>query len=147
MTLAAALSPTYYQDLFTSMSEALIFADAAGIICSWNSAAEALFGFTAAEAIGQSLDLIIPEPLRKAHWVGYHAAVERGMTRHAGSRVTKSLCKSGNPLYVDMSFAIVKNQAGEVTGSMAIARDFTARHLEKKQLQQQLAAAMEKPSA
>lgn len=139
MTLAAFLSPTHYQDLFTSMSEALIFADTAGIIRSWNNGAQALFGFTTAEALGQSLDLIIPEPLRKPHWAGYHAALARGAVSQSGARITKALRKSGAPLYVDMSFAIVKDGSGEITGAMTIARDATERHLEDKQLRRRLA--------
>lgn len=136
---------TPYADLVTCMSEALIFSDRQGIIQAWNPGAQSLFGFDAAETIGQSLDLIIPESLRKAHWDGYHQAISRGATLHCGrSRITRALHKSGNPLYVDMSFAVVKNQAGETTGAMAVARDATQRYQEEKQLRKQLAALTEK---
>jgi PAS domain S-box-containing protein len=131
---------TIYQDILECMSEALIFADREGIIQIWNSGAEFIFGYTAAEAVGQSLDLIIPEPLRKAHWDGFHRAINLGTTTHCRrSVITRSLRKSGQPLYVDMSFAVVKNQAGETTGSTAIARDATERYLEEKRLRRQTA--------
>ncbi|HCE10698.1 MAG TPA: hypothetical protein DIT28_16440 [Oxalobacteraceae bacterium] len=126
-------------DILRCMPEALIFADLEGIIRLWNPGAESVFGFTAAESIGQSLDLIIPERLRKAHWEGFQKAINRGGTVPGrGSLVTRSLHKSGEQRYVDMSFAMVKNQTGEIIGSMAVARDATARYLEEKNIRKQL---------
>ncbi len=139
---------TSYRDVLECMSEALIFADPEGIIRIWNQGAEAVFGHAAADALGRSLDLIIPEPLRKAHWDGFYQAIRRGATLHGRrSIVTRALHQSGRQLYVDMSFAIVKDQAGAITGSMAVARDATERHLEQKSLRQQLAACLAKPPA
>ncbi len=137
---------TQYQDMFTCMSEALILADAGGIIRTWNGGAEHVFGFSATEAVGQSLDLIIPEALRKAHWHGYEKALERGAVSHGGSRITKALHKSGQPLYVDMSFAVVRNRAGKTTGAMAVARDATERYQEEKALRRRLAELEQKPA-
>lgn len=139
--------PTLYRDILDCMSEALIFADPQGIIRIWNPGAECLFGYTAAEAIGQSLDLIIPEPLRKAHWEGFDRAIGLSATKHGRrSMITRSLHKDGRQLYVDMSFAVVRNQAGETIGSTAVARDATARHLEEKQRRHQLTGLASKPS-
>lgn len=104
-------------------ADAAIYADCEGIIRLWNAAAERLFGFTANEAIGQSLDLIIPEKLRAAHWRGFDAAMASGQTRHAGAPTrTKALTKSGNIIYAEMSFAVVKDDASGEIGSIAIAR-------------------------
>jgi PAS domain S-box-containing protein len=129
-----------YRDLVESMSEALIFADMQGVIRIWNPGAESIFGYTAAEAIGQNLDLIIPEQLRKAHWEGFQRAMNHGGTIHGRrSAMTRSLRKNGQPLYVDMSFAVVRNPAGETSGAVAIARDATERYLEEKNLRRQLA--------
>ena len=114
-------------DIVACMHEAVILADLKGIVVVWNHGAETLFGFTADEAIGQTVDLIVPEKMRKAHWDGFNKAVEHGDTLSAkGSRMTRALQKSGEPLYVDMSFAMVRNAAGELTGSIAVARDATA---------------------
>ena len=110
------------------MMEAVIHADRQGLIALWNPAAETMFGFSTAEAIGQSLDIIIPERLREAHWRGFHAAIVSGRTRLNGRpTVTRALHKSGATLYVEMSFAMVCATSGEVIGSVAVARDATER--------------------
>jgi len=121
-------------DLFAAIveqtSDAVVFADRDGVIQAWNASAEALFGFAAAEAIGQSVDLIIPERLREAHWKAFDRALETGRTRLGRrSLITRSLHKSGEKLYVDMSFAVVHDRGGAVVGSVAIARDATERYL------------------
>jgi PAS domain S-box-containing protein len=109
-------------------TDALIYSDRDGKIARWNAAAQALFGFTASEAIGQSLDIIIPEHLRAAHWAGFDKAVASGTTRLAGRpSLTRALHKSGARLYVEMTFAVVKDEAGAVVGSVAVARDVTER--------------------
>jgi len=114
-------------------ADAIIFADVEGLIRVWNSAAGRLFGFTAEEALGKNLDLIIPERLREAHWRGYHRAMETGTTRLAGRpTMTRGLHRSGQKLYVEMSFAVVRLPSGAVAGSVAVARDATARYEEQK---------------
>lgn len=133
------------QEVLENIADALIFADKEGIIRIWNPAAEAIFGYSASEAMGQSLDLIIPEHLRDAHWRGYHQAIAHGATRHGRrSMITRALHKAGHALYADMSFSIVKNQSGETIGSAAIARDATQRYQEEKQLRRQLAESLQK---
>jgi PAS domain S-box-containing protein len=109
-------------------TDALIYADRDGNILRWNQAACALFGFGSAEALGRSLDLIIPEHLRAPHWTGYRAAMASGSTRLAGRpSLTRAVRKDGSKLYVEMTFAVVKDEAGAVVGSVAIARDVTER--------------------
>ena len=122
------------------VADAIIFADRQGVIRLWNPAAEAVFGFSADEMIGQSLDLIIPERLRPAHWKAFHQAIEAGRTR-LGRRalITRSVHKSGARLYVDLSFAIVRDAAGEVAGAVAVARDATDRHTSETTMKQRLA--------
>jgi PAS domain S-box-containing protein len=114
--------------ILEQMADALVYSDASGTIRSWNRAAEALFGYSAAEALGRSLDLIIPEHLRAAHWRGFDAAIKNKATRLNGRpTITRGLHKSGNKLYVEMSFALVLDDAGVVLGSVAVARDVTER--------------------
>lgn len=109
-------------------TDALVYADAGGTIVRWNRAAGSLFGYEASEAIGQSLDLIIPEHLRAAHWKGFHAAMASGSTRLGGRpTLTRAVHMSGAKLYVEMTFAVVSNDSGQVLGSVAIARDVTER--------------------
>ena len=122
----------FAHSIIEQAADAVIFADAEGVIRMWNAAAVAVFGFTASEAVGRSLDLIVPEQLRNGHWAGFHRAIESGATRLSGrATVTRALSKSGQPLYVELSFAVVRT-AGRVAGSVAIARDVTRRQLEER---------------
>jgi len=110
------------------MAEAVVYSDRNGIIERWNGGAVATFGFTASEALGQNLDLMIPEHLRAAHWRGFEAAMASGSMRLKGRpTLTRGLHKSGAKLYVEMSFSLVCDDAGKAIGSVAVARDVTER--------------------
>jgi len=61
--------------IMAQMSDALIYSDSQGMICQWNTAAESLCGFDRDKAVGQNLDLIIPERLRETHWAGFNRAM------------------------------------------------------------------------
>jgi len=114
-------------------AEAVVYANQKGIIERWNAAAAAMFGYSAAEALGQSLDLMIPEHLRKGHWRGFDAAIASGKTRLGGRpTLTRGQHKSGQKLYVEMSFALVLDSTGSALGSVAVARDVTERVERKK---------------
>jgi len=120
--------------------DAVIFADRDGIIRLWNGGAERIFGYTAAEAIGASLDLIIPENLRQRHWDGYHRAMATGHTRYgAGDMLAvPALHKDGHRLSIEFSIAMVR-QGDEVIGVGAIMRDVTARWHQERELRARLA--------
>jgi PAS domain S-box-containing protein len=111
------------------VADAVICVDPSGAIIRWNPACLALFGYSAEEALGQSIDLIIPEHLRAAHWKGFDAAMASGALKLQGHpTLTRALHKSGRRLYVEMTFAIVKGDTEtEVLGSVAMARDVTER--------------------
>ena len=110
------------------VADALIYSDRSGTIMRWNRASVALFGFSADEALGQNLDLIIPEHLRAAHWKGFEAAFASGAMKLAGKpTLTRALHKSGRKLYIEMTFALVRDDGGAVQGSVAMARDVTER--------------------
>ena len=133
--------------ILASMQEAVIYADLDGVIRHWNRGAETVFGFTADEAVGQSVDIIIPEKLRAAHWAGFNKAVAHGdILSSPGARMTRGLKKDGDQLYVEMSFAMVRSRDGEMIGSIAVARDATARYLAERAARQQAAAASAKPA-
>ncbi len=126
--------------IIEQVSDALIYADSAGNIVRWNAAASRLFGYGAAEALGASLDLIIPEHLRAAHWAGFNAAIASGNTRLLGRpTLTRAVGKGGRKLYVEMTFALVKDPAGVAIGSVAMARDATER-VEKERAARSAAA-------
>ena len=122
-------------------ADAVIFADRSGTIRRWNGAAAALFGFPAEEALGQSLDLIIPEYLRPAHWRGFDAAMKNAALKLKGRpTLTRGQDKSGRKLYVEMTFALVAAN-GEALGSVAVARDVMER------VERERARAQSSPSA
>src|SRR5262245_43114350 len=111
------------------VADAVICTDRSGAIIRWNAACTALFGYSAKETLGQSVELIIPEHLRAAHWSGFDAAMAKGVMKLEGRpTLTRALHKSGRRLYVEMTFAIVKGDTeGEVLGAVAMARDVTER--------------------
>jgi len=147
MSAPLTLESTAVQ-LLRSMPEAVIFCDLQGVIRVWNAGCEKVFGWPAHEAIGQNLDLIIPERMRKAHWDGFNAAIERGGVKPGrSSAITRSLHKSGEFIYVDMSFEMVKDEQGRLIGSLAVAREATARFNEEKALRKQLAELTPKPAS
>jgi PAS domain S-box-containing protein len=114
--------------ILDDVADSLIYADRSGAIVRWNRASATLFGYSAEEALGRSLELIIPEHLRAAHWKGFNAAVESGVMKLKGRpTLTRALHKSGRKLYIEMTFALVKDWHGEVLGSVAMARDVTER--------------------
>ena len=114
--------------ILDQVADAVICANRSGTIIRWNQASTALFGYSAEEALGQSVELIIPDHLRAAHWSGFDAAMTKGATKlHGHPTLTRALHKSGRRLY-EMSFAIVKgNTESEVLGAVAVARDVTER--------------------
>jgi PAS domain S-box-containing protein len=120
--------------------DAVILANRDGAIELWNGAAERLFGYSSAEVIGKSLDVIIPERLRTAHWAGFQKAIESGHGKYAPGQVltTRSMHKDGRKLYVDLSFALVRDDAGAITGAMAIGRDCTDRYLSDRALRERI---------
>ncbi|ANW00309.1 PAS domain-containing protein [Bradyrhizobium icense] len=110
------------------LADAIIYANRSGEIVRWNRASTGLFGSVPEEALGRSLDLIIPEHLRAAHWSGFNAAMKKGVMKLQGRpTLTRALHKNGRKLYVEMTFAVVKGDEGEVLGSVAMARDVTDR--------------------
>ena len=112
--------------------DAIIFADRDGVIRLWNHRSEALFGYRAEEAIGHSLDLIVPESYRAAHWAGFSSAVQRGHFAKGDVLLTsRALTKDDRVITVELSAAIIWSPAGQVSGIMAIGRDVTDRRTAK----------------
>lgn len=122
-----------WERIVADVGDALIYIDREGVIRAWNAQAQALFGFDPSEALGQSVDLIIPTHLREAHWRGFRRAIEHGHTHSSEVRTTRGVHKTGRKLYVDMSFAIVTDGHSQALGSVAMARDATARYLAEQQ--------------
>jgi len=117
-----ANAPDLHEAIVEQSPDAIIVSDAKGMIIVWNHAAETLFGFAKTEAIGQTLDIIIPERFREAHWRGFDRALAAGATKYSGQALlTRSQRKDGSKIYVEMGFAIVKGKEGALLGVMADA--------------------------
>ena len=125
--------------IVNSSSDAIMFSDRDGLIRLWNSGAEQMFGFTAAEALGQSLDLIIPENLRGRHWDGYGRVMESGSSRYSVDLLSApALRKDGTRISTEFSMVMVKDGAGEMLGVAAIIRDVSARWQREKELKERI---------
>ena len=124
--LSSADSLDLFRLVVEQAPDGIIFADREGVIQIWNSATAELFGYLPEEAVGRTLDIIIPEHLRPTHWEGFGKAVASGHTKHA-PRATKTRAthKAGQKLYVSLAFAVVKDRDGKVIGAVATARPFT----------------------
>ena len=127
--------------IVAASSDAIMFSDRDGIIRLWNSGAEKMFGFSSAEALGQSLDLIIPENLRGRHWDGYGRVMESGTSRYSTDLLSApALKKDGTRISTEFSMVMVKDDAGRMLGVAAIIRDVTARWQREKELKERLKA-------
>jgi PAS domain S-box-containing protein len=124
-------------------ADAIVATDRMGIIQTWNPGAERIFGFPAEEAIGQSLDLIIPEQLRARHWEGFNRVMETGASRYGEGDLlaVPGLRKDGQRISVEFTIVTLRNETGTITGLAAVMRDVTVRFNEIKALKQKLAQA------
>src|SRR5512139_2329878 len=123
---AASASPVtgLLPGIVQALPEALVVVDLQQRIVLWNPAAERLFGYAEAEVLGAELNLIVPERFRAAHDAGFARAVASGELRVAGRVMrTRAQPKDSRKLYVDFSFALVKDAQGRVVGVLATARD------------------------
>jgi PAS domain S-box-containing protein len=127
--------------LVEAAPDAIIFADREGTIGIWNGGAERIFGYTAAEAIGQSLDLIVPERFRQRHWEGYRRVMATGQTRYGSELLAvPAVRKDGTPISLEFSIALLHDADGTLLGIAAIMRDVTARWQEQRAMRARLAA-------
>jgi PAS domain S-box-containing protein len=137
-----------YQQFVEAMGDAVIICDGDGVIRLWNAAAERLFGFTTSEALGSSLDLIIPERLRERHWAGYGRTMATGQTRY-GHDVLRvpAMHKDGRPLSIAFTVGLFLGAQRRVTGLVAVIRDETKRFAEERDLRKRLAELERKHGA
>ena len=126
--------------LLEGESEAIVASDAEGIIQFWNAGATRVFGFTADEALGQSLDIIIPERLRARHWDGYRETMRTGKSRYGSGDLLSvpALRKDGAQISVEFTIAVVRGEQGDMVGLVAVMRDATKRFNELKALRKEL---------
>jgi PAS domain S-box-containing protein len=128
--------------------DAIVFADTEGIIRLWNAGAELIFGFSAQEVLGRSLDLIIPEKNRRAHWEGYRRVMESGETSYYGRMLAvPALRKDGSRVSIEFSIVVVRSPDGKPAGSAAIIRDVSQRREQERALKSRIAELESSPGS
>ena len=127
------------QILLDQNPDAVVFAGTDGVIQYWNAAAERVFGFAFADALGKDLNIIIPEIYQDRHWTAYDKALEAGDTKYRGqSLATKAKKADGTEFYAELSFAIVHDLDGVVIGAIATARDINERFERDRDMRREL---------
>ena len=129
------------REIVEAAPDAVVVADPTGIIRLWNTGAEELFGHAANEAIGQTMDLIIPENLRARHWEGYHGVMKSGHTKYGRGEMlaVPAIRKDGSRISIEFSIALLRDAAGSITNVVAIMRDVTPRWQQDRELRKRLA--------
>jgi PAS domain S-box-containing protein len=129
-----------HPQIIAAFGDAVVLSDAEGNITLWNPAATRMFGFTEAEALGQSLDIITPERFRQRHWEGYRKTVSTGITKY-GTELLKvpAINKAGESLSIAFTVALLFDSNRKVTGVLAVMRDETKRFKEERELRKRIA--------
>lgn len=128
------------QALVNESAEAIVVTGTDGNIQLWNKGATRIFGFSADDAIGASLDLIIPEKLRRRHWDGYHNTMTTGYTRYGDKLLSvPALHKDGHRLSIEFSVALLRDESDQIVGISAIMREVSERREAEKALRTKLA--------
>ena len=127
------------KDLVASIGDAVIASDPAGSIILWSPAAERMFGHSESEAMGKSLDIIIPQRQQQRHWDGYNKTMETGQTRY-GNDVLRvpAVHKDGHTLSIAFTVAMLHSPDGKVSAIVAVVRDESARFAEDRALKKRL---------
>ena len=137
-----------YEQVVEALGDAVVICDRDGVISFWNAAAERLFGFAPAEALGSSLDLIIPKRLRELHWSGFDKAIATGRTRYAHDVLhVPATHKDGRALSIAFTVGLLLGPEREVTGLVAVIRDDTKRFAEERELRKRFAELEKRYSA
>ena len=128
------------QDLVAAVGDAVMVCDAQGAIVLWNPACERMFGHSAAEVLGRSMDMIIPERLRKRHWDGYHHTMATGVTKY-GTDVLRvpAVDKAGRSMSIAFTVAMLHTPDGKVSAIASVIRDETSRFNDDRALRKRLA--------
>lgn len=128
------------QAIVAAVGDAIIASDASGAITLWNPGAERMFGYTEAEALGRSLDLITPERLRQRHWDGYHKSMDTGTTKYGNDLLrVPAIHKDGRAMSIAFTVAMLFTPENKVSAVVAVIRDETVRFNEERALRKQVA--------
>ena len=133
------LGSVTWDALVDRLADALVVADRDGVITYWNAAAERIFGWPAEVAVGQTLDLIIPERYRARHWAGYDHAIQTGTTAYGDRRLeVPALHREGRPLSIAFTLTLLPDAEGRISRLAALVRDDTERWQESRRLRHEV---------
>jgi PAS domain S-box-containing protein len=134
--------------LVRNSADAIVYADARGVIRFWNTGATRIFGFPEDEALGRSLDLIIPESLRQRHWQGFQGTIRTGKSRYGAGDIlaVPALRKDGMRISVEFTIVPFHGEDGQLTGIAAVLRDVTTRFEQIRTLQKELTQLRGRPT-
>ena len=125
--------------LVERVGDAIVVADADEKIVLWNPAATRIFGYSEQEALGQTLDLIVPERQRQKHNEGYGRSMETGATRYGTSLLkVPAKHKDGRILSIAFTVGMLFDASGKASGVVAIIRDETTRFAEERALKKRI---------
>ena len=128
-----------YKELIEAVGDAVMVSDANGAITLWNPACERMFGHTEAEALGKSLDLIIPQRQQARHWEGYDKTMATGITRYGNDTLrVPAVHKDGHTISIAFTVALLHGPEGKVKGIAAVIRDESKRFAEERNLRKRL---------
>ncbi|MDO9094157.1 MAG: PAS domain-containing protein [Rubrivivax sp.] len=125
--------------LVDAMGDAVIVSDVQGRVVVWNDAAERIFGWTAAEATGQRMDMIVPERLRKRHWDGYDKSMQTGETKYAHDVLrVPAVDKAGRAMSIAFTVFMLFGPDGKVSACGSVIRDETERFSQDRELRKRI---------
>ena len=141
--MSGSIADDVARALLSGVADAIVACDRDGIIRFWNPGAARVIGFAAEDAVGRSLDIVIPERLRARHWDGYRAMMASGQSRYAGGDMLSvpALRQDGAQISVEFTLVALRDADGAVSGLAAVMRDVTQRFEELKALRRQLRPA------
>jgi PAS domain S-box-containing protein len=145
----ASIAPeALFRRIVEGMPEAVVYADRDGVIRLWNHGAETVFGYSASEAVGRTLDLIIPERWRARHWEGYREVMRTGVTRYGAQLLAvPATRKDGARISIEFSIALLEERDAGVLGAVAVVRDVTARREQEQALRKRIAEIESRPGS
>jgi PAS domain S-box-containing protein len=139
--MAKQVTDDLFRWIVEAMPEGVVYADREGIIRLWNRGAETIFGYRPEDALGHTLDLIIPERWRARHWEGYRTVMRTGVTRYGRDLLAVPAGRNdGTRISIEFSIVLPTDRDGQVQGAVAIVRDVTTRWEQDQALRKRLAA-------
>ncbi len=129
-----------YRQIIDGSPDAIVLGDREGIIRLWNAGAEAIFGYPASEAVGRSMDIIIPERLRGRHWDGYRKVMVTGVSRYGSGDLlaVPAVTRDGRTISIEFTIQMLKDASGALLGPVAVIRDVTRRFQREREMARRL---------